>query len=38
MLAGIKGTKIVISIDGDDEKEAMEAVVELIRNKFNEAE
>lgn len=38
MLAATQGVTIEISIDGEDEEQAMEAVLELIANKFNEAD
>ncbi len=36
MLAASKGTQISLIIDGDDEKEAMEALGNLIKNNFGE--
>jgi phosphocarrier protein HPr len=36
MLAAEPGSEIVISIDGNDEKNAMEALRDLIDNKFYE--
>ncbi len=36
MLAASKGTKIKITISGEDEKEAMEKLGELIENGFGE--
>ena len=38
MLAAAKGTSIEFEIDGTDEKEAMDAIVELINDKFGEGE
>ena len=38
MLAAGKGTKITVEIDGPDESDAMEALIALIANKFNETE
>lgn len=35
MLAAAKGAKVEIEADGEDAKEAIEAVVELAQNKFN---
>jgi phosphocarrier protein len=35
VLAAECGAKIILRIDGDDEKEAMEALVKLVGNKFN---
>ncbi len=36
MLAASKGTRLVISIDGQDEAEAVEAIRELFESKFGE--
>ena len=36
-LGAAKGTKISIKCDGDDESEAIEAVCELIDNRFDES-
>ncbi len=38
MLAAAKGSSIVVTTEGEDEAEAMEAIVALIENKFGEAE
>lgn len=38
MLAATQGTTLSISTEGADEKQAMVAILELIANKFNEAE
>lgn len=38
MLAASKGTKIAIEVDGSDENEAMQALVQLIEDKFGEGE
>jgi len=38
MLAAAKGTKLSIDIEGPDEDEAMQALVELIEDKFGEGE
>lgn len=38
MLAAGKGSKITVEIDGPDESDAMEALLALIANKFNETE
>lgn len=38
MLAATQGTSIDISINGEDEEQAMQSVLELIANRFNEAE
>lgn len=38
MLAAAKGSTIVIETEGPDEAEAMQALRELIANRFDEAE
>jgi len=38
MLAASQGTMLTISIDGSDEVEAMDAVLDLIHNRFDEDE
>lgn len=38
MLAASKGTQLELSVEGEDEKEAMNAIVELIAERFGEAE
>lgn len=38
LLAASKGTEIEISADGDDEREALNALLELINDKFGEGE
>ncbi len=38
MLAAARGNKISLEIDGPDEKEAMDALVQLIEKKFDEGE
>lgn len=38
MLAAAKGSKIEIETDGADETDAMEALVQLIADKFGESE
>lgn len=38
MLAAGVGSKVMVEIDGLDEAEAMEALLALIANKFNETE
>jgi phosphocarrier protein HPr len=38
MLAASKGTSISIETNGEDENEALQALVELIRNCFGESE
>ncbi len=38
MLAAAKGTEIELIIDGADEKQAMQSLLELIENRFGESE
>lgn len=38
MLAASKGTELNIIIDGEDEHEALEAIIELVNNRFDESE
>lgn len=38
ILAAPKGTELLLKIDGDDEAPAMEALTQLIANRFDEAE
>ena len=38
MLAASKGTEVVLEVDGNDEKDCMEAIVQLINNRFDEGE
>ena len=38
MLAAAKGSEIELIIDGDDEKQAMQSLLELIANRFGESE
>ncbi len=38
MLAAAKGAEIELVIDGTDEKQAMQSLLELIANRFDEAE
>jgi phosphocarrier protein len=38
MLAASKGAKIEIETNGDDEQAAMDALIQLINNKFGEGE
>ena len=38
MLAAAKGTEIELIIDGVDEEQAMQSLLELIANRFGEAE
>ena len=36
MLAATKGEQIILEVDGPDEREMMQALTDLINNKFNE--
>ena len=36
MLAAAKGTKLDLMVEGEDEQQAVEAIVELINNRFDE--
>ena len=38
MLAAGKGSKVVVETQGDDEQEALEALLKLIADKFGEGE
>ena len=38
MLAAAKGSKIQLSVDGEDEENAMQQLVALINNRFDEPE
>ncbi|GAB1258329.1 HPr family phosphocarrier protein [Aurantivibrio plasticivorans] len=38
LLAASKGTELVITSEGKDEQQAMEAIVALINNRFDEEE
>ena len=38
MLAAAKGSEIELIIDGPDEQQAMQSLLELIENRFGEAE
>jgi phosphocarrier protein HPr len=38
MLAAAKGTMIELVVDGEDETSAMQQLIELINNKFDEPE
>ncbi len=37
-LAASKGTDLIIETDGRDKKEAIESIIELIKNRFGEDE
>jgi phosphocarrier protein HPr len=38
LLAATQGTELVLRVDGDDEEDAMQAIVRLIEDKFGESE
>jgi phosphocarrier protein len=38
MLAASKGTELTLEVDGEDEAECVQAIVKLIKNRFDEAE
>jgi phosphocarrier protein len=38
MLAAGKGSKVVVETQGDDEQEALDAILKLIADKFGEGE
>ena len=38
MLAAAKGTTINVKVNGEDEAAAMEAIIELINDRFGEGE
>jgi phosphocarrier protein len=38
MLAAVQGTEISIEVDGADEERALSAILQLIANRFDEAE
>ena len=38
MLSAAKGSKVVVETSGDDEEEALSALVQLIEQKFGESE
>lgn len=38
MLAAAKGTVITVKVNGEDEQEAMSAIIELINDRFGEGE
>lgn len=38
MLAASKGTELVLTFDGSDEQKAMDALTQLINNRFDEGE
>lgn len=36
LLAAAQGSRIVVRCDGEDETDAMQAIAELVTNRFNE--
>ncbi|UTH75290.1 HPr family phosphocarrier protein [Chromobacterium sp. IIBBL 290-4] len=38
MLAAAKGAKVELEINGEDEQQALDALIALINNRFDEAE
>lgn len=38
MLAAAKGSTLQLEVEGDDEQDVLEALVQLIANRFDEAE
>jgi phosphocarrier protein HPr len=38
LLAATQGTELILRIDGDDEAEAMQAITNLIADRFGESE
>ena len=38
MLAASKGSEVVLEVDGNDEKDCMAAIVQLINSRFDESE
>lgn len=38
MLAAAKGSELLLKVNGDDEAQAMAALIALIENRFDEAE
>jgi len=38
MLAASKGTEVVLEVEGNDEKDCLEAIVQLINDRFDEGE
>ena len=38
MLAASKGTEILLEVDGNDEQDCMQAIVQLIDSRFDETE
>ncbi|OWY37431.1 phosphocarrier protein HPr [Xenophilus sp. AP218F] len=38
MLAAAKGSKVELEVNGEDEQQALDALIALINNRFDEAE
>lgn len=38
MLAASKGSEMILEVDGDDEQECSQALIDLINNRFDEKE
>lgn len=38
MLAASKGTEMLLEVDGEDEKECSQSIIDLINNRFDENE
>jgi len=38
MLAASQGTRLTLEIDGEDEQQAMQAIVDLVNDYFGEGE
>jgi len=38
MLAASKGTQLTLEVEGEDEKDCLEAILSLINNRFDEGE
>lgn len=38
MLAASQGTELILEVDGEDEQSCSEALIQLINNRFDEAE
>lgn len=38
MLAASKGTEMMLEVDGEDEKECSQSIINLINNRFDEKE
>jgi phosphocarrier protein HPr len=38
MLAASQGTELILEVDGEDEQKCTDSIIELINNRFDEAE